>query len=403
MSGGAAPVKRRPLAFAGFLALVMAIGPLVTHGLAAVGPVLVRELDLDTTQFGALWFVTFGVAALFTIQGGKLSDTFGARPLLLGVFTAAGIGLVSAGLGGSYIWLALAAVASGLAQAISNPVTNFLVSTSVPLANQGVALGIKQSGVQIGQFLVGLLLPSVALHAGRQAGFLLLALLAVLGVVLSLILVAPTPPIRTRSRRHRSSPRMDRAVWWVTGYAFAGGLVNQSINVYAPLYTNQVHGTPVTRAGLIVAMIGALGTVSRLAWGRVGDRLADPRLALQWVAGLSVLATGTMALAAQLGEVLVWVSAVVFSVSALAAPVLVMLVVVRAVSEGNVGRASGWASAGLYSGFMVGPVVFGALVDFAGGYTVAWTAVTVAAGALLVLTTVWRRLQPLGGPARGAL
>jgi MFS family permease len=395
VSGGTAFGNRRPMGFAAFLALVMASGPLVTHALAALGPVLVRELNLDATQFGALWFVTFGVAALLTIQGGNFSDTFGPRPLVLGVFTSAGIGLVAAGLGHSYVWLVVAAVGAGVAQAISNPVTNLLVSTSVPTGKQGVALGIKQSGVPIGQFLVGLLLPSVALHAERKVGFLLLAVLAGLGVVLSLVLVSPTSHTQPRTRQHRSAPRMERAVWWVTAYAFAGGFVNQSVNVYAPLYTNQVHGTPVARAGLIVAVIGGLGTVSRLAWGRVGDRLVDPRLALQWVAGLSVVATGTMGLATQVGEVLVWVSAVVFSVSALAAPVLIMLVVVRGVPTGNVGRASGWASAGLYSGFMVGPVVFGALVDFAGGYTVAWTAVTVVASALLVITTLWRRLQPL--------
>lgn len=393
MTGVVAPERRHPLWFAWFLALVTASGPMVTHALSALGPIIVDELDLSATSFGALWFVAFGTAALLTVPGGKLTDRAGPRPMLLGLFIASGLGLVAAGMGSAYLWLVLAAALSGAAQAIANPVTNLLVARSIPARQQGMALGIKQCGVQVSQFFVGLALPTLALRFGYDVGMLAFAAVAVGGVVLTIGLVPAVPRMPRAQRRTPHAP-LDRGVWWLTLYGFGAGAINQTINVYLPLYSHQELGTPVARAGLFVALIGALGASARLVWGRLANRIVDPRVPLQWIMVGACVAMGAIAAGARLGEWLVWFAVVVFATTALAANVLVMLYVVRSVAPAAVGHASGWASSGLFAGFMVGPVVFGLFVDRIGGYVVAWLATAVAAAALVAFTAAWRQARP---------
>jgi cyanate permease len=60
-----------------------------------------------------------------------------------------------------------------------------------------------------------------------------------------------------------------------------------------------------------------------------------------------------------------------------------------------IGRASGVLAVGLYAGFAIGPVSFGALVDHTDSYQIGWIAVVLAylAAALLVLASS-TRLRP---------
>ena len=89
-----------------------------------------------------------------------------------------------------------------------------------------------------------------------------------------------------------------------------------------------------------------------------------------------------------------WVGAALFSFSALAANVVVMLAVVRTVGPDAVRRASGWTSRGLYLGYMAGPPLFGSIVDGA-SFGVAWLACAAVGVALLALSAAWWRQDSL--------
>lgn len=391
MPGSVTTTYRRPMPFAFYLALVMAVGPLVHYALSALGPLLVEELDLSATAFGLLWFVTFGFAGVFTVVGGKLTDTFGPRHLLLGVFAASLLAVLVAAGASSYGWLLAGAALSGLAQSVSNPATNALISAGVVPAKQGLVLGIKQSGVQASQFLTGLALPSVALLLGWRAALLTCGVVGLAGLLLTVRIVPRRPQ---NQRRQRTSPagRLTTAVRWMTFYAFLMGTVTQATNVYLPLYAHQELGASVTRAGLLVATLGGVGIVARLAWGSLVKETAGVHAPFVGLAVLAGLAMTAFYLAQEVGQWLLWLGACLFSFSALAANVLIMLALVRRVPAAVVGRATGWASLGLYAGFMVGPVSFGAIVDTA-SYRVAWLAAIAVAACLVAATLVWWRQE----------
>jgi predicted MFS family arabinose efflux permease len=391
LPGSRATDGRAPVPFAFYLALVMAVGPLVHYALSALGPLLVAELDLSATAFGTLWFVTFGCAGSFTVAGGKLTDVFGPRYLLTGVFGTALLAVVVAAGASTYWWLLLAAALSGLAQSVSNPATNALISAEVAAARQGLVLGIKQSGVQASQFATGLALPSLALLLGWRVALLACGLVGLVGLVLTLRTV-PQRPRAPKGASRGERARLSGTVRWMTFYAFVMGAVTQATNVYLPLYAHQELGASVTRAGLVVAVLGGVGIVARLVWGSLASESGGVHGPLLCLAVLAALAMTAFYFARSTGEWLMWVGAGLFSFSALAANVLIMLALVRTVSREAVGRATGWTSLGLYAGFMVGPVSFGRIVDVA-SFGAAWLAACAVAACLIGTTLVWWRQE----------
>lgn len=384
--------KDRPLALGTLLALAMGAGPLVNHGFTALSPLIVAELDLTAVRYGGLWTVTFGVGAVLTMLGARVFDRVPPRVSLVVVFVTAVLGLVAAGEADSYQWLVVAAVLGGLSQAVATPVTNQVVSHGLPRRWWGLVLGIKQSGVQVAQFITGATLPAMALLWGRDVGFVVLAALPLVGLVMVRRLVPARPRPDARADEVAAPTRLPGHVTWLTAYAFIAGASQQAVNVHLPLYAHDAVGVPVTRAGLLVATVGALGIVARMLWSRTAGRLPDVRVPLLWMGILGFGSATVLGAGAWLGEWVVWLGAAVFACGALAANALIMLVVVRVVPATAVGRASGGAAGALFVGFMVGPVGFGLLVDGPGGYPLAWGAVGLATVAMVVVALVWRRV-----------
>ena len=100
-------------------------------------------------------------------------------------------GLLAAALASGYGTLLVALAVTGLAQALANPATNLLVADRVPGPQRALAIGVKQSGVQLAAFAAGLALPPLAAVAGWRAG---MAAAAVLPAVLLIVVWRVVPP-----------------------------------------------------------------------------------------------------------------------------------------------------------------------------------------------------------------
>ncbi|MPV35532.1 MFS transporter [Georgenia subflava] len=386
------PSPMREGLLAGYLALAMAVGPLAHYAISALGPYVVSELSLSAGEFGWLWFVTFGIAAALTIAGGRLTDRWGPRRLLLVGFACGAVALLVIGSAPSFVWLMAGIGVAGVVQAIANPATNHVISTDIGSGRYGLVVGVKQSGVQIGQLLAGLVLPLVAAWTSWRHAILYCTGLALAGLWLTWRMRFSAGGSRPDQAGRPS--RVPARIWWLSGYALLMGVLIQASNVYLPLYAHQELGATFTRAGMVAAVLGGVGVAARMAWGRLVDRFADERAVLLWLAVLAAVAVAMFALSASVGELLMWLGAALFSFSALSANVVIMAAVVRSSPPGTVGRNTGWPSLGLYVGFMLGPPLFGIVVDHLGGYLTAWFGLLVTAVLLAVLTWQWRTARP---------
>jgi MFS family permease len=172
-------------------------------------------------------------------------------------------------------------------------------------------------------------------------------------------------------------------------YALLMGFGVGAVSAYLPLYAVEELGFARGTAGLTAALMGFVGILARVGWGRRQDRTTKPVLrSLGTLAVGSVIATLAMATAATRASGLLWVGAALFGATAVAWNSLGMLSIVRDVEVSVAGRASGRVLLGFYVGFLVGPVSFGWAVDHH-GYAAGWAAVTAGFGLASALTLAW--------------
>src|SRR5690606_27404182 len=95
------------------------------------------------------------------------------------------IGFLAIGAAPSYGWLAGVSILCGVVQGLANPATNRLIMSQAVLGRRGLLTGVKQAGVQAGNFLGGILLPIGAASAmGWRGAVGTAALVPFLGIAL---------------------------------------------------------------------------------------------------------------------------------------------------------------------------------------------------------------------------
>jgi MFS family permease len=382
-SGGHA---RRRVGLYGSLALAMGVGPLLLYGLAATAPLVISEFALNRTEFGLFASTAFVSAAVSSGFAGRLVDRYSERRITVALYAGAGASLGVAAFSWSYASLLVAVVISGAAQALSNPVTNRLVSTHVGERARGLATGIKQSGVQMAQLFAGTVLPTLAIAFGWRGALGASIALTIAGLVLSLSYL-PHRSVAVDDASENQPGALPAQVWFLAAFALLTGAAMQATNVYLPLYGYERLDLPIATAGLVAAVVGGVGLVGRIGWGYLSGAVRKPGTPMLVVVLIAALGSACIGLAGSLGDAwLLWVGAVIFGVAGIAANVVVMLTLIRTTPLHLLGQASGALSTGLYLGFAIGPVSFGALVDQFGGYGLGWAVVTAAyvAAALLV-------------------
>lgn len=370
--------------------------PLFLTGAMAVQ--ITADLGFSASGLGLATAAFFGTGALVSAMGGRFGEVLGpVRTMRLTVATGgtamAGIALFADSLVALIGFLAL----GGLANAVAQPATNLYLARIVPPARQGLAFGVKQAAIPAAGLLGGLAVPLLAQTVGWRWAFGAAALGAlVLGVV--------GPGRRgghtfVRGRRGGGDTALRPLFVLALGAGF-GAAGAGSLGVYLASGGVEV-GLSEAGAGYLVAASSLVGLGMRMWSGVLADRRGTRHLPV--VATMMVLGVvGFAALAS--GELILFVvGAPIAFAAGWGWPGLFMLSIVR-LNPGAPGAATGITQTGTSAGAVVGPLVFGQLVERQ-SYAVAWAvaggslllaAVTIVLGRRLVLSERASRAQ---GPA----
>lgn len=327
---------------------------------------------------------------VFLFPAGAAVDGYGERRVLVAGLGGLAVGAVGIGLAWSFPVVALAAFGLGAAYAVSMPGTNRAVFESIPPARRNVGMGIKQVGVTAGSACSSVAIPVLAVTGvGWQTGFLLAAALAVAVAASFAVVYRETGGTGTFTRPTLDGPFGDPAYWQLAGSGVFLGAALFVTTSYTILYLDESVGVPVALAGATLAGMQAAGSVGRVTFGHLVDRLGGDSLlaATRVLLGLSaVTAAGTVAVAGvtdptvavaaflALGFVMFGFTNVFFSAIGLFAP------------DDRVGGASAGGQVALNLGALVAPPAFGLVAD-GPGYRVGWLLVgacALVAVALLV-------------------
>lgn len=383
--------------FGGTLVVAMVTATQIPVGLGMVASFIRDDLGISRAQIGALITTTIIVGAVLSPVTGRAVDHLGGRRSILILFTAGVVAYLGLVVAPAY-WVMFVPVAIvGVAQAGGNPVTNKLIALHAPAGQRGVVTGIKQSGVQAGVFLSGLVMPVVAQAWGWRWAFGVVVVVPLVGLVVAGFslpddrAVQPDPNLPDL----RAEP-LPAAITFLAWYGALLGL-GASYTFLIPLFVEEALGMTERAGGFAAGLVGFVSLFSRIWWARHADRTGAHDRALTIIAVGSVLAVLAFGTAQVWAGWVVWIAAVLTGITSSSWNSVGMLAVIDAVGAERSGRASGVVMFGFLAGLAIGPTLFGWLVDTTGSYTSMWVTSALVLVAAAVLAAWWSRVSTVTG------
>ena len=362
----------------------IALGALPVFLLGALAVFVRDELGFNETRLGFAASAYYLASALSSVPGGRFCEHVGGRRAVA----------VSAALGGasmlcialfarSYSVLVVLMVAAGIANGAALPASNLVMTQRIPVRMQGAAFGVKQSSGPISTLLAGASVPLLGLTVGWRWAFMLAA--------------AATAPVlvwglsgRPRPRREamRAAVEIPVAPLVVLAAAAATAVVGGASVAAFYVESAVARGVAPGTAGTVLAVSSVTGIGWRVLWGAAGDR--SPRLHVPVLAALMAVGAASFALVAVVSAPVTLLAVTILAFgTGWGWPALFNYAIVSRTPSAP-GLATGIAGTGLYTGGIVGPPLFGAVVE-ASGYTAAWLCVAASAACSSVLMHVGGR------------
>jgi MFS family permease len=345
---------------------------------------------------------------------GYLADHLGPRRLLIGALFLGGFAIASVGFVDSYAWLLPATALLGIANAIYHPADYAILSSRIASSRIGQAFSVHTFAGMLG----GAVAPAIMLLLATMAGIrTALVIAGLIGPLVALPIICSrgleSVPARRREDAYRTAPEGEErrtifspAILGLTVFFALLSLSSSGITNFSVVALMSAYGLPFSAANLALSAYLTANAFGVLGGGFVADRTR--RHAQVAAAGFTVnaaiiLLIGTVGLGALL---LVVAMGIAGFLSGMIMPSRDMLVRAAA-PAGAVGRAFGIVSIGLSTGGMIGPMLFGWIMDHGAPRWVFGASVV-----FMVLTVVFavtadrrslNRLRPMAAPARPAV
>jgi MFS family permease len=321
------------------------------------------ELRLAISQVGTLIAMFFVTSALASPLAGRTIERLGgSRGMRLSCIASA-VCLVGIALAASWGAIAAFLVVGGLSYALVHVSANLFIARRAPVHRQGLAYGIKQSGIPAATLLGGLAVPAFALTVGWRWAF-------VSGAALSLAIAALVPPRRASRSDSQRGLRPESSMLVLVVLTLGGALGSSAANALgAFLVDSSVSaGLDERSAGVLLAAASLFGICTRIGIGWLADRASRRRLL--WVAGMLLLGAFAYAGLASQRQALLVPAALAGFGGGWGWPGLFNFVVVLHNRKAPA-AATGITQSGAYIGGFVGPIVFGFTAERV-SYSAAW-------------------------------
>jgi MFS family permease len=334
------------------------------------------DLGFSESRLGLCITAYYVVSMVAAVPGGHLAERLGGlRACTAGMILSAGALLGVAGLARGWWQLVACLGVGGLANALLQPATNLALARRIPVHRQGLAFGLKLANGPTATLLAGLSASLIATTVGWRWAFVTMACLAVIFLVVRPPDWRAEAPYVPRAGDAPNAPLATIALI-AAGAAFAVAAATSLVGFYVE--SAVAGGLTVAVAGWLQVAGSTMGTVARPVWGWLVDRRGTSGFGL---IGLLLVVGGVafIVLGVGAGSAVLLVATVLAFTAGWGWPGLLLFAVVRA-SPASPGKATGVVIVGTSTGGVVGPTVFGFLVEHA-GYATAWRA---AAFALLL-------------------
>ena len=265
-------------------------------GIPVLAPALRAEYGLTLPEVG-LVIATANLGSVATLlPWGLLADRIGERFVLAAGLTGAALALTGAAFAPSFGILVLALTAGGASGASVNAASGRAVMGWFGSDERGFALGIRQTAVPIGGFVVALVLPPVVEAWGVRGGLLALALGCFSAATAGLIALREAPAGH-EELRDVAHPLRDGRIWRLSVGSALVIAAQASILGFVVLFLHGERGLSTAAAAGVFALMQVLGAGMRVGAGRWSDHVRAriaPLRQLCFALAVSLFATAVL-------------------------------------------------------------------------------------------------------------
>ena len=377
-----------------------ALGSMSALAVAPLAPFLLDALGLSRVQAGLFLPAVYLGGVLMSLPAGWLTERFGVRwPLAIGL-AVSGSAVALGALAPALLALLALLVLGGFGFSILNPTTGRAVFDWFPPRERGLAMGVKQAGLTVGGIASALALPPLAVALGWRpalaaAGAASLACAALVAAIYRDGSGRAARPPEGRARLAHLGPVVRRpGVVVVLACGLALGITQSSVLAYVVLFARETFAMSSVEAARLLALAHLGGVAGRLGWGAVSDRAFGgrrrPGLTLNALIGAAGFAL--FALGGAISPAAAIAVAFVAGMGAFGWVGLYFALMAEIGGARFAGLMTGLSVIFAWGGVLVGPPLFGALVEAAGSYRAGWLAL---AALSLAVAAVLPRLKPL--------
>lgn len=352
-----------------------------------LAPQIADDVEIEASQVGLYSATVFLGAIVFTSVAGSVIARHGSIRTTQIAMLLGAAGLVFA-LGGWLPAMLIGAFAAGMGYGVATPAASHLLARTISRENRGFVFSLKQTGVPIGGFLLGITVPGIADAHGWPWG-----IAAVVVVLLVVALGLQATRRRFDTDRDPSRPihpgetlaaiRMvakDSRLRPLAFASFVFAMMQLSLFTFYVVVLVERGGLGLVEAGAFFSIMHLGGIVGRPLLGWISDKLLPARPLLALI-GFAIFACG-LALAAlddTWPRALLWLVSFAAGIVAAGWNGVYIGEIARVMPGPLVARATGGVSAFTFLGVAIGPAVFSAIVAARGSYIDAFLTVGVVA------------------------
>ena len=333
-------------------------------------PLLKARLGIGFVELGFALTVANILSVAAQLPVGFLVDRLGSRKMLIAGLTLAGLAFISFGLSPTYPHLLMAMVFIGLSNSTFHPADYAILSAVVPPSRVGRAFSIHTFSGFAGNALAPIALLAIAAKWGMGPAIIAagsMGLVFAMPLILSPSLdanvhVSAMARANNGGRGGGLTSILTPAIIFLTGFFALLSLSGSGISNFSVVALGAAFGTPISVASIALTVYLSAQALGVLAGGFIADktrRHAEVASVGYAVNACIVLAIGTLGLGT---APLIAAMAGAGMLGGLIMPSRDMLVRAAA-PAGAVGRTFGIVTSGFNIGGMVGPLMFGFIMD----------------------------------------